>query len=276
MWQPITGIVLLAIGLFFSSFNKRPFMDYDFILTWYGFLFLTDFLAFKLTGKSIFRSLKLFLILAFSSSIFWTFYEWLNLFLKNWAYPAQILYNQLEWEVLTVIAFATVLPHLIISTNIIKGIFFKNPISFSQSKLSKPVIMTSIVLGFICLALTVYVPIYFFPLAWFIVFLILDPINSIYGRRSLISQILKRNWRPLILLSTAAILAGFWWETINFFVHRWIYPIVPWFWTLPAPITTKYIEMPLAGFLGYIPFILSAFAFVEFLEIPLWFKQSKD
>ncbi len=83
----------------------------------------------------------------------------------------------------------------------------------------------------------------------------------------MIIQILKRNYLLIALLVVSAVYAGFWWETINILVPKWTYPIVPWFWDLPAPITTKYAEMPLAGFLGYIPFIFSAFAFIEFLQI---------
>ncbi len=94
---------------------------------------------------------------------------------------------------------------------------------------------------------------------------IFDPLNI--KKRSIFVQILRKNFRPLFILATSSIFAGLTWEIVNFIIPKWQYPIVPWFWTLPQPITTKLIEMPLGGYLGYIPFILSVFAFVEFLGL---------
>ena len=261
------GTILLFAGLYFASFGRRPFLDYDFILVWYGFLLLSDLVAKKLSGRSVFSNIKDFLILAFSSSFFWIIYEWVNLYLKNWAYPVQSLYSPVEWQVIAFIAYATVIPNLIISSNIVHGLIFKGKPNFIAYKTGK--FLWVIPVGIACFLINIVWPIYFFPLVWFGLFLILDPINLLEGRRSIIAQIIKKNYRPVIVLAIGALLAGFFWETINLVVHRWVYPIVPWFWKLPPPATTKYVEMPLAGFLGYIPFIFSAFAFVEFLSLPI-------
>lgn len=271
--QLILGVILISIGFFLSQYNVRPFIDFNFHLTWFGFLLISDKIAYKLSGKSIFSNFQNFIMLAFASSFFWWFYEWINIFLKNWFYPTKHLYEQTEWGILSTAAFATVLPHLVISSNIISGVI-KNNIFFVKSKISLQLAILLMFLGLISLALVIYLPIYFFLLVWIVVLLVLDPINAMQGRRSLLVQLLKMNLKPLILLAVAALVAGFWWETINYFVPKWTYPIAAWFWDLPAPITTKYVQMPLAGFLGYIPFIYSAFAFIEFLQIKIpWLNR---
>ncbi|OGH02575.1 MAG: hypothetical protein A2798_02970 [Candidatus Levybacteria bacterium RIFCSPHIGHO2_01_FULL_37_17] len=273
--QLILGVILISIGIYLSQYNIRPFIDFNFHLAWFGFLLVSDNIAFRFSGKSIFSNWRNFLSLAFASAFFWWFYEWANIFLKNWFYPTKHLYEQTEWGILSTAAFVTVLPHLAISTNIISGVL-KSNIFFVKAKISSQLTILLMSLGLISLALVIYLPIYLFPLIWIVTFLILDPLNAIQGRRSLILQILKKNYKPLIVLGIGAIFAGFWWETINFLIPKWTYPIVPWFWELPAPITTKYAQMPLAGFLGYIPFIYSAFAFVEFLQIKIPWLNSKN
>lgn len=271
--QLILGVILISIGFFLSQYNVRPYIDYNFHLTWYGFLLITDNIAFKLSGNSLFSNWRNFVFLAFSSTFFWWFYEWINLSLNNWFYPIQALYSSTEWGIFSTAAFITVLPHLVISTNLVTG-FLKNDIIFIKSKISLSNAIIFTLLGLICLSAVITSPNLTFPLVWLVVFLVLDPINAMQGRRSLIVQILRKNYKPLIILGIAALLAGFWWETINYLVPKWTYPIAAWFWDLPAPIITKYAEMPLVGFLGYIPFIYSAFAFVEFLQIKIpWLKN---
>lgn len=266
--QVILGLILLSSGLYLSQYETRPFIDYDFHLTWLGFLLLSDKLALRLSGYSIFSNLRNLFLLVIVSSFFWWFYEWANLFLQNWAYPTKELYEQTEWGILATAAFTTVLPHLVISTNIISGVLKGNS-TFLKDKISKALAMIFVGLGILFFVLVLTIPDYTFPLVWLVIFLVIDPINALNGKRSLLVQIMKNNWRPLVILGIASLYAGFWWETINMVVSKWAYPIVPWFWDLPAPITTKYAEMPLAGFLGYVPFIYSAFAFVEFLQIKI-------
>src|SRR3989344_8619799 len=265
----IIGFVLFTSGIIISTQGYRPWIGYDFLLTWFGLLLISDSIAYSLTKKTIFSNWRNFVMLAFASSFFWWFYEWANIALKNWAYPAKPLYDSVEWGIFATAAFVTVIPHLIISTNIVSFFTKNKPVNFLESKLSKATAYFFIFLGLISLFLSIFIPVYFFPLIWIVVFFVLDPLNALAGRRSLIVQLLKKNYFPLLLLTAASLYAGFWWETINYLIPKWIYPIVPWFWTLPPPITTKYFEMPLAGFLGYIPFIFSAFAFVEFLELKI-------
>lgn len=272
--QITAGIVLLAVGILFSKMHSRPWIDFDFHLTWFGFLLLYDFLAGYLSNKSIFSDLRNFLLLAFSSSFFWWFFEWLNLSLKNWDYPTRNLYSQTEWGFLATIAFITVISHLVISTNLVEGIF-KPSYKFVAGTISKHFACFLILTGLLMIGACILFPLYAFPLAWVALFLIFDPLNAMQDRESLVVQFIKGNYKPIFILAVSAVAAGIIWETLNFIVPKWTYPIVPWFWSLPAPITTKYVEMPLAGFLGYIPFIFSAFSFVKFLGIKVSWLNPK-
>lgn len=266
--QLALGIILVLLGIVLGQQGRRPFFDFDFIFAWYGILLILDALAQKTGKTSIFKPLNNFLLLAMVSGSFWWFYEWANLYLKNWDYPTMLrLYNNLEFGVIATVCFSTVLPFLTLTSNLVSTAVFKNRHVWLNGTITKTLALVFISIGVLSLFLTVFIPLYFFPIIWFSLFLLFDPINALQGNRSLIIQLLKRNFRIFIILGIAAILAGLTWESINYLLPKWVYPIVPWFWTLPTPFTTKFAEMPLLGFGGYIPFVWSAFALMEYLGI---------
>src|SRR5579872_6141383 len=271
--QLILGLILLFLGIYFSSFGVRPWIDYNFIIGWVGLLLMLNYVTKRLSNISLLANIPALLLLTFASGFFWWFYELINLFTQNWAYPQQSLYGQVQFGILASNAFMTVIPLLVLCTAIVLGLY-KRKVTWKPGTLSKEVAYILILFGLTSLILCFITPVYAFPLTWFIIFLVFDPINALKGRRSLIVQLKERNYQPLVILAVAAILAGFFWETMNHFIPKWTYPIEPWFWKLPPPITSKYIQMPLAGFLGYIPFIYSAFALVEYLDIKIpWLSE---
>lgn len=277
MRQFLIGIVLLCAGITLASIGIRPWIDYDFTIGWYGFLIILDVISQEFQNASLFSPIRPYLSLAFASSFFWWFYEWINLHVQNWAYPIEKLYGRMEFGLIATINFTTVIPLLILSTNIISGVFFKHHYHFIKKPLSKIFAIFSILLGLLSIALCILIPVNFCFLLWFILLLIFDPINALQGRRSLFVQVRHGNFKPLLILLLASILAGLCWETMNHFMPKWTYPIEPWFWKLPAPITTKYFAMPLGGFLGYIPFIFSAFSFMTFLDLPIpWLAEKRN
>jgi hypothetical protein len=67
----------------------------------------------------------------------------------------------------------------------------------------------------------------------------------------------RGDWRPVVSLALGALVCGFFWEMWNIRSHpRWVYD-VPYFgfWHV--------FEMPLAGYLGYVPFSFELFAVVH-------------
>jgi hypothetical protein len=90
----------------------------------------------------------------------------------------------------------------------------------------------------------------FFPFTWTFMVLVLAPINAWLGHRSLFDWTKKGDWRPFVSLGLGVLVCGFFWEMWNYFSFpKWVYS-VPYLGGLPL------FEMPLAGYLGYIPFAL--------------------
>lgn len=271
MWRLLFGIVLFVVGIIISIPRVRPWLDYDFLLAWCGLIFILDFISYRLSKFSIFFPFRNFLLLAFSSSVMWWFYEAVNIYLQNWIYPVKKLYEPTEYGVFSTIAFTTIIPFLILTSSIVRRLLFRGKIKWESGSIGKNQKYFIITLGFLSLLLNIFIPLYTFPLVWAVIFFVFDPLNK---RRSLFYQVFHKNLKPFFILLISGIFAGLIWESMNTLIPKWQYPIVSWFWTLPHPITTKLGEMPLGGFIGYMPFMLSVFAFVEFLELKKdWFKD---
>ena len=102
-------------------------------------------------------------------------------------------------------------------------------------------------------------PQYIFPLTWLSLFMILDPINHLWGRPSLLSEVARGDWRLVVALGMGALICGWFWEMWNY----WAYP--KWYYTIPIVEHARIFEMPVLGYGGYIPFGLEVFAAYHFL-----------
>jgi hypothetical protein len=109
------------------------------------------------------------------------------------------------------------------------------------------------------LGLVLLLPKYFYYFEWAAVFFILEPINYKLNNRSLFEFIAKGDWRPILSLALGALMCGFFWE-------MWNYNSYP-KWTYDTPMVNflHVFEMPLLGYLGYIPFSLELFAIYNFV-----------
>ena len=97
-------------------------------------------------------------------------------------------------------------------------------------------------------------PLYFFGLLWVALYLIIEPINVWLGGHSVLHFTARRDWRPIIALWIGVWMCAFAWEMWNFLSYpKWIYT-VPWVDFLHV------FEMPLLGYLGYLPFALELYA----------------
>lgn len=101
-----------------------------------------------------------------------------------------------------------------------------------------------------------------FGLVWMGVVFLLDPIHYLKGRNSVIGQLSQGNGQQLISLLLAGFLCGILWEFWNYWAAAK--------WTYSIPISfagPKIFEMPLLGYLGFLPFAVECFVLSEFLYV---------
>ncbi len=261
------GLLLLAAGhlLIFgrtaSGGSLRPFSDYWFAAVWFGYIFALDALIYRRDGSSLFVSQKpVFLAMLPLSAAAWFGFEWINGFVQNWHYLRP--YDIPDWwaSLWSAVFFSTVIPAVWETAEWLGG--WKLVQSVPRRKgftIPRPVIVLLIALGALSLVLPVISPLYFFPLIWGFVALILDSVNYWRGAPSILGHWSKGDWRVPVSFYFGGLVCGFLWEFWNF----WAFP--KWYYTVPFVGGLKIFEMPLLGYLGYGPFAWELYALFWFV-----------
>ena len=98
------------------------------------------------------------------------------------------------------------------------------------------------------------------PLVWMGFAFFLDPINGRLGERSILAEFFTGHFRSMPLFFLAGLIAGIVWEFWNFWAFS------KWEYNVPYLGHIKLFEMPVLGFLGFMPFIVESFAIYTFVR----------
>ncbi len=226
---------------------------------WLGYTLIVDRLVLRRTGSSLLtRSPRDFAMLFVISAPAWWLFEIINWRTGNWQYLGGELFSDAEYFVLASVSFSTVIP-AVFSTAELLGTFgwierfARGPHVFPTPRTCWGLFLTGCTMFGLLLAW----PRYFYPFVWFSLVLILEPINVWAGKRSILSRVQHGDWRTIITLCTGALICGLFWEMWNYVSYpKWVYH-VPFanFWHL--------FEMPMLGYLGYLPFGLELYVLVH-------------
>jgi len=118
------------------------------------------------------------------------------------------------------------------------------------------------VAGAVLLGLTLAYPRWAYPLLWVSGVFLLEPLVLARGGKGLLTHLARGDWRPWIALCCGGLLCGFLWELWNWRSYpKWIYHT-------PGVGRPRLFEMPLLGYLGYLPFALQVYLWKE-----LWLRE---
>ena len=253
------GWIGLALVIIFWSLNwSLPGLrtHWGFFPLWLGYCLAVDGLVLRRKGTSLLtRGIRAYVGLFIISSASWWLFEILNWRTQNWSYEGREYFSNLEYVILASLSFSTVMPavfgtaELVSTFSWIKGLRLGPQLNPTRTALIR--IHT---VGWIALALLIGWPQYFFPFMWLSIFCILEPMNIWMGNRSIAKYTSNCDWRPVLALSVGCLICGFFWEMWNYFSYpKWIYSV-------PFVDFLHIFEMPLLGYVGYLPFALELFA----------------
>ncbi len=258
----IAGLILIGVAWPASWLHLSPLDEYSFFPIWLGYILIVDAINLRRTGSSpLTRSRASFLGMFVISVPLWWAFEGINYFTENWHYIGAEEYSPLRYALVASWHFSIVVPavfetsELLASFTMIKKIRSGPAISLSRSS-----VILLFGLGLLCLVSLVFWPSYAFPGAWLCLFLILDPVNLLRGRPSILGWISKGDWRPVACLALGALVCGWFWEMWNF----WAFP--KWYYTIAHVDFVHIFEMPILGYGGYLPFGLEVYAVYHFLN----------
>ncbi len=223
---------------------------------WLGYALLIDAVVARRRGTSILtRNPAHFAGLFVASAPAWWLFEAVNLRTQNWIYLGAEHFSDLTYGIFATIAFSTVMPAVFGTAELVRSFDWVD--RFKEGPRLRPtrrLLGAFVAIGLAMLALVLLWPTYFYPFIWGWVFFLVVPLNHALGRHTLLDDTAVGDWRPVMCLALGALACGGVWELWNLYAYpKWVYdaPGVN-FWHI--------FEMPLIGYIGYLPFGLELHA----------------
>ncbi len=251
------GIFLIVFAEINFIFIIQPFAMWYIPIVWYGYILLIDSFVYKKNKSSLITKYpKEFIFLCLLSIPFWMIFELYNVYTMSWIYINYIWYLHL-------FDFTTIMPAILETFSLLNvykiGERFdvKKHIKNSNKDKKKLIIYVLILIGILASLFPIINPEIGLPFIWIGLFLLLDPLNYIIKRPSILQKVSIGKKSIMLRIWLSGIIMGFFWEF-------WNYQAYPkWYYTLPLFYMPQFklFEMPLTGYLGYLPFAAEVFLF---------------
>ncbi len=266
------GLALIALfwTLNWSMTGLRT--HWGFFPLWLGYSLFVDALCFYRKGDSLLtRSPAAYAGLFLVSAPAWWLFELINARTQNWFYLGEEAFSTFEYALLSTVSFSTVMPAVFGTAELAGTVRALRQARPGPAVPPTPTLLLAMFgSGGVMLGLTLLWPDIFFPFVWTAVFCLIEPLNVRLGNRSLFNNLARGDWRPVIALCGGCLVCGFFWEMWNFYSYpKWVYRI-------PYADWLRLFEMPLAGYLGYLPFSLELFALYHLVTGPLLCQRNRD
>ncbi len=256
------GIALHVVFFVLMLLGAEPFNTFFYLFEWWTFIPVIGLINNQREGNSLIVGPRQQLVWVTGFSVIvWLFIEIWNFRLHNWLYVGVIELTWLRWLAYAV-SFATVLPAILEVDTLFGNFGLARRVPGPVIRVSESLLNGCVLAGLLMLTLVMLLPRYCFPLLWVGIVFILDPV--IYRRdrvASFLGQAARGSYARLLRLMLAGLLCGVLWEFWNYWSGaKWIYAIPLFdFW--------KVFEMPLVGYLGFMPFALECYLFWQLLRL---------
>jgi hypothetical protein len=249
----LAGEVLLFAGVSWIAQWFTPLM-------WTGYILFIDGVILSRKGTSLLsRYPKEFAILAVISIAGWELFEGYNVLLKNWRYvylPENMFvrFTGYAWS------FATISPGMFLTYELLESFLpGRNP--DRSPRLGNALFSSLVLFGLVCVTVPLVLPSpYMTPLVWIGWAFFLDPINQRLGERSFVSELFSGKPRSTLIMFLAGLVCGLLWEFWNYWA------VTKWEYSVPYLGHIKLFEMPVLGFLGFLPFAVESYAIYVFIR----------
>ena len=255
-WWGWTGLAV-TLGGWVLAWNRFPWLGqlqyHTFLPLWLGYILVVNGLCVRRSGSSLLTGAPGRFVLLFpASAIFWWFFEYLNRFVQNWYYLNLEHFTPGAYILFATLAFSTVLPAVISTTRLLQtfplfhtGLQALIPI---RPRAPRRLSLAALILSGAGLLLIGIFPDILFPLLWVSPLLIIISLQSIIGGKTIFPPLAQGDWGLILSSTLAALVCGFFWELWN------VGSLARWEYAIPYVHCCKVFEMPILGYLGYLPF----------------------
>lgn len=241
-----------------------PLQHYTFFPLWVGLIVAFNALAYRASGSCLMlREPRRWLGLFAASAVFWWMFEWLNRFVLNWHYLAVEHFGPVSYAVHATLCFSTVLPAVAAvaewlgTCRRVQARLHAGPAWPWLAIHSRAIGAGLIALGAGGLLLTGAFPQEAYPALWGGPLALLLGESLLRRRPGVWQELAVGNWTRGATWALAAVACGFFWEMWNY------HSLAKWIYTVPYVDRGHVFEMPVLGYLGYLPFGLECLVVVE-------------
>ena len=227
---------------------------------WCGYLmFLLGLLAIWDGRSWLVRHRNRFAVCWLWSVPAWCYFDWMNFYfmrdpvkgLRAWEYIN--LPPRFEDRVLGyLVAFGAIAPGMFLTAEILQRLGFRRLKVKTSGKVPRSLVAAVLALGLILTPIPIVLGTPLSNLAiWVGTWALLDPINLMLGRPSIVRDWCEGRWGRTLALGAGGLICGFLWEFWNFWAYtKWVYHLP----FLGAWEQFRYFEMPVPGLIGFIAF----------------------
>jgi len=256
------GLAALAIAEWLMFRGIEPVATFFTPIAWTAYALIADAGVFSIRGHSRLRnSAAEFARLALLSVPLWLIFEAYNLRLANWTYvgglplPLPVRWLAYGW------AFATIWPGIFLTADLIESFGWwekpVRPIVFSR-RAENAFMIAGAILLIVPIVLPRPLGSFLFGAVWVGFVFLLDPINFRLGLPSFETDLAAGRVGRFFSFLVSGWVCGWLWEFWNFWAAA------KWNYIFPIMQREKIFEMPVLGYLGFLPFALECFVMYYF------------
>jgi tetratricopeptide (TPR) repeat protein len=256
------GLISLAVAEWLMFRRVEPVATFFTPIAWTAYALIADAAVFAIRGHSRLRDApRQFVKMALLSIPLWLIFEAYNLRLGGWTYVGDLpLSLPVRWAAYGW-AFATIWPGIFLTADLIESFGWwdapARPFVFSPATQR-----AFVTIGAVLLLVPVIVPrsvgVFLFGAVWVGFIFLLDPINFRLGLPSFEADLASGRLGRFFSFLVSGFVCGLLWEFWNFWAAA------KWNYIFPIMQKEKIFEMPVLGYLGFLPFALECFVMYYF------------